>query len=303
MITHMPGEGAALLAALCWAISAMCWTSAGRRVGSLVVNVLRLAMALPIFVLYGYFALGEALPLSAPLSCWLWLSLSGVVGFFLCDLFLFRSLVIMGPRIPILVFSLSPVVAALCGRWWLGEILSIRDIVGITIALTGVLWVVSETPGRESDAPPSRCFSWSWKGGVFALLAMINQGVAGVLCKLGMDGMESAAAATQIRILAAMPCFLVLMLILRRQRDCINALRDRKSIAVISLGAIMGPTLGVGLLMYSLKTIPTGVAMTLVSLMPVIIIPFTVVVYKERVTVRAVVGAIIAVAGTALLSL
>jgi drug/metabolite transporter (DMT)-like permease len=297
----MAGEAAAILAAVCWSISALCWTSAGKRVGSLVVNTIRLIIALPIFVLFGQFVLGEALPVSAPLECWLWLSLSGAVGFFLCDLFLFRSLVIMGPRITMLIFSLAPVVAALCARWWLNEVLMPRDIAGIVVALAGVLWVVSETPERGANADPSHHFSW--KGGIFAFLAMLNQGIAGVISKVGMRGMDSAAAATQIRILGALPFFLVLLLVMRRQKDFIRAFSDRRSMGIITVGSVAGPTLGVALLMYSLKTIPTGIAMTLVSLMPVIIIPFTIVVYKERVTLRAVIGALIAVAGSALLSL
>ncbi len=296
----MAGEAAALLAAVCWSISAMCWSSAGRRVGSLVVNTIRLIIALPIFILFGQFVLGEALPLSAPLECWLWLSLSGAVGFFLCDLFLFRSLVIMGPRITMLIFSLAPIVSAICARCWLKEILAPRDIVGIAVALTGVIWVISEAPEHGSNADPSHRFSW--KGGLFAFLAMLNQGVSGVISKVGMRGMDSAAAATLIRILGALPFFLVLLLVMRRQKDFIRAFSDQKSMGIISMGAIAGPTLGVALLMYSLKTVPTGIAMTLVSLMPVIIIPFTIIIYKDRVSVRAVLGAIVAVIGSALLS-
>jgi len=301
MSSYLPGEVAAMLAAVGWAVSAVCWTSAGKRVGSFAVNVIRLCIALVVFLLFGWLVLGEVLPFSVPPASWLWLSLSGVVGFFLCDLFLFRSLVVMGPRLTMVIFSLAPVVAAFCGRWWLAEVLSARDITGIAVALTGVLWVVSETPDRERNPDPSHHFSW--KGGMFASLAMINQGVSGVLSKRGMVGIDSAAAATQIRILAALPCFLVLMLVLRRQRACLVALRDWRSMRVVIVGSIAGPTLGVGLLMYSLKTIPTGVAMTLVSLVPVVIIPFTIIVFKQRVTPRAVLGAIIAVAGSALLTL
>lgn len=297
----LPGEAAAILAAAGWAISAVCWTSAGRSVGSLAVNIIRLIMALLILLLFGQFARGELLPMSSPLSCWLWLSLSGITGFFLCDLFLFRSLVIMGPRLTLLIFSLAPVIAVLCGRWWLGEVLSAREISGIVVALAGVLWVASEAPDPTRNPDPSHHFSR--KGGVLALLAMVTQGLTGVLSKIGMNGMESAAAATQVRIMAALPCFLVLMLVLRRQQAVLGALRERRVMRVILVGSIAGPTLGVALLMHALKTIPTGIAMTLVSLVPVMVIPLSVVVFKERVSLRAVFGAVIAVAGSALLTL
>ncbi len=55
--------------------------------------------------------------------------------------------------------------------------------------------------------------------------------------------------------------------------------------------------------MFAFQRIPAGLAMTFVSLTPVIIIPFSVIIYKEHVSLRAILGAILACAGTAVLLL
>ena len=148
---YLPGEVAAILAAVGWTVSAVCWTSAGRRIGSLAVNIIRLVIAMGIFLVFGQLVAGEWIPLSAPASSWIWLGASGVVGFFLCDLFLFKSLVVMGPRLTMVIFSLSPVVAALCALWGLDEVLSTRDMLCIAIALAGVIWGIIDLASGGSD--------------------------------------------------------------------------------------------------------------------------------------------------------
>jgi len=295
------GETAALGAALGWTISALCWTAAGKRIGSLVVNTVRLVIALPFFLIYGHFILGEAIPLSASLHAWLYMGLSGVLGFFLCDLCLFRSFLIIGPRLGLLILSLSPLVSAVCGWWWLDERLSPLDIAGMFTALTGVAWVVLETP--RSDSKTSRADGISWLGIALACAGMLAQGVSNVVAKNGLDGMASPVAATQIRLMAGLLCFLVLALLAGKRKDCINAFKDRSTMIILTTGTIAGPTIGVALLMYAITQIPTGLAMTFTSLSTVMIIPLTAIIHKEKISRRAICGALVACTGSALLLL
>lgn len=295
------GETAALGAALGWTISALCWTAAGKRIGSMVVNTVRLAIALPFFLIYGYFILGEAIPLSASLHAWLYMGLSGVLGFFICDLCLFRSFLIIGPRLGLLILSLSPLVTAVCGWWWLDERLSPLDIAGMFTALTGVAWVVLESPRSEPEKP--RAASIPWQGVALALTGTIAQGVSNVVAKNGLEGMASPVAATQIRLIAGLLCFVILMPLVGRHRDCINTFKDRSTMIILTTGTIAGPTIGVVLLMYAITQIPTGLAMTFTSLSTVMIIPLTAMIHKERISRRAIYGALVACTGSALLLL
>jgi drug/metabolite transporter (DMT)-like permease len=299
------GESAALMAAMGWTISAVCWTSAGRSVGSLVVNTVRLVIALPLFLIYGVLVLGEAVPFSASLQTWLILGGSGVLGFFICDMLLFRSFLMIGPRLAMLIFSLSPVVASLCGWWWLGETLSPMNMIGMAIALSGVSWVVLESPRRPtsrptSDTGPSHV---PLLGILFAFLAMLSQGVSGVIAKMGMQDLDSPVAATEIRLIVGLLCFLVLMPIVGKHKACFAVFKNRKIMTILTIGAIAGPSLGVVLLMFAFKHISTGLAMTFISLTPVMIIPFSVFIFKEHVSLRAMLGAVVACVGAAILLL
>ncbi len=295
------GEIAALLAALAWTISAVCWTVAGARAGSLVVGAIRMFLALPLFLIYGHFVLGEAVPLSIPTAAWLWLGLSGVVGFFLCDICLFRALLEIGPRLTLLIFSLSPLATLLFGWLALDERLSAVHITGMLIALSGVIWVVLESPGPHSGS--GRPYRFSWRGGCLATMAMLMQSAATVIAKLGLRNVQSAVAATEIRVIAGVVCFAALMLVLRRYPRFVPVLTNVRTMAVITIGTIAGPCVGVGLLMFSLQRISAGLAATFISLIPVMVIPFTIVLFKERVTMRALMGAVVAFSGLALLFL
>ncbi|HSN55647.1 MAG TPA: DMT family transporter, partial [Candidatus Sulfomarinibacteraceae bacterium] len=79
------GELAALATACCWTVTGLAFQAAGRRVGSLPVNLIRLVMA--VFLLGGFTwaTRGMPLPMDAPRHAWLWLSLSGLVGFTIGD--------------------------------------------------------------------------------------------------------------------------------------------------------------------------------------------------------------------------
>lgn len=296
------GELAALATAFCWTVSALCWTAAGRRVGSLAVNIIRLFVALPMFLLYNGLVLGEVVPLSASSHAWVWLSLSGVAGFFLCDLFFFSSFLLIGPRMALLIFSLAPPLSALFGWILLGEHLTRWNWIGMAITLSGILWVILQSPDRrEDDAQGQR--GKRGRGVLHALLAAVAQGLATVLCKVGMRDMTSPVAGTEIRLISGLACFLVLIPLLGRQGQVVRALRDGRAMAIMTLGAFIGPFVGVSLLLFAVKLIPAGLAQTFVSLSPVMIIPASALVFKERISARAVGGAALAVLGAAILFL
>jgi drug/metabolite transporter (DMT)-like permease len=297
-------------AAVCWTVSAMAFSQSSRLVGSLPVNALRLVLASLLFVIYGGLVRGQALPLDAGLHAWLWLSLSGFVGFFLGDLFLFRSFAEIGVRLSMLLMALAPLIAAVAGWLWLNEHLNAQDIIGMLITLGGVMWVIKER--RLDQVGQHRHISV--RGIVFALLGAMGQGIGLVLGKLGMvvnpsalaEGMAQQAsydpfAATQIRALAGLAGFLVLILFLKRGHQTVRACYSLKAMSVISIGAVFGPFLGVAFLMRAVHFVPSGVAQTLCATVPVLIIPWAVMVDKERITARMLGGTLVTIVGVAIL--
>jgi drug/metabolite transporter (DMT)-like permease len=138
------GEAAALLTAFCWAGSSLFFTNAGRQVGSVIVNRMRLVMAVVLLMTAHMVLLGRLIPMDAGLDRWLWLGASGVIGLVLGDAALFQAFVLIGPRLVTLIMSLVPVVSALIAWFFLGEQLALIETAGILIAVTGIVAVVSE---------------------------------------------------------------------------------------------------------------------------------------------------------------
>ena len=103
---HYLGEIAALLTALCWTITAMAFESAGKRVGALSLNLIRLVIGLVFLSIYNGFVNGEIFPTATNYQ-WFWLALSGLIGFVLGDLFLFRAFILSEPAYPCLLWPWS----------------------------------------------------------------------------------------------------------------------------------------------------------------------------------------------------
>ena len=82
-----------------------------------------------------------------------------------------------------------------------------------------------------------------------------------------------------------------------------RALRDRRALGFAAVGAFFGPFLGVSLSLYAVRHTVAGVAASIMALQPVLVIPLVVLLHRERVGVGGVAGALVAVAGVALLFL
>lgn len=298
LLTSYIGEFAALATAFLWMLSSLCWTAAGERIGSLAVNVIRLLVALPMLMAYLWLTEGEVVPLHASANTWFYLSISGGLGFFVCDLLLFRSFLLIGPRLGMLILSLAPPMTALIGRLFLDEHLTCLNWLGMSLTITGVAWVVLESSAQEGTG---RRYLFNLRGGVLALLAAASQACAMVVAKRGLKEDISAMGATEIRVIAGLACFLLMLLVMRRYPMLFKAARDRQSLGIIVLGAIVGPVVGVAMLMVAISHIQTGLAQTFLALSPVMIIPFMRLLYNERVGFHAVAGALLAFLGVALL--
>jgi len=293
------GEIAALGTTFCWAISALTFEAAGRRIGSVAVNFIRLVMALGMLAAWGLCSSRHlAWPSDAGSERWFWLSLSGVVGFFLGDLCLFRALIMIGPRLSTLVFfTLAPPLTAVLAWAVLGETLTWLNWTGMAVTLCGVAWVVAE--GKVSS---KRVSVWkaSALGVTLAFLGALGQAGGNVLGKRGMMDYDPSAC-VQIRVTAGLAAFAVLFLVMRWYPRVARGVGDARAMSLTALGALFGPVLGVSLLFLSMQHLQAGVSQTFVAALPVVILPFTIVLYKERVSSRAVLGAFVAVAGVALL--
>jgi drug/metabolite transporter (DMT)-like permease len=290
------GELYALCTAVCWAGTAMFFAAAGQRIGSLVVNFLRLLVAFAALAIWGALRRDMPLPLDATDHAWLWLSLSGIVGFTLGDLCLFRAFVLLGPRLSTLVMSTAPLFAATIGFVALGETLDAIELLGMALTLAGVAWAVLDRRPRVDGTPPTS----RGKGILLAFGGALGQAGGLVMSKYGM-GDYDAFASTQIRIIAGGVGFAILYTVIGWWPRVWAARRDGKGLGLTALGSIVGPFLGVSLSLLAVQNTETGVAASIMATTPIIIIPIAVWVQRDRVGLGGVAGAILAVCGVALL--
>ncbi|HYH47729.1 MAG TPA: DMT family transporter, partial [Thermoanaerobaculia bacterium] len=228
---------------------------------------------------------------------WLWLSISGLVGFTFGDLCLFRAFVLIGPRLSMLLMSLAPLFTVLIGWGVLGEKLAPRDLVGMALTVAGVGWAVLD----RQPAGVARREVPVW-GLVLGAGGALGQAGGLVLSKLGMGGYDPFAA-TQVRVLAGMAGYVILMTVLGAWPRVCAAVRDRGAMGYAAVGSFFGPFLGVSLSLISVQLILAGVAASLMAITPVLIIPVVVLLRREHVGIGGVLGALLAVAGVVLLFL
>ncbi|MBN1551826.1 DMT family transporter [bacterium] len=299
------GEIAALLTAVCWTITAMAFESAGKRVGSLPVNLIRLILGFLFLSVFTWIYRGQILPLDANAAVWFWLSLSGLIGFVIGDLLLFQAFVIIGSRISMLIMSSVPPLTALIGWMMMNEHMTIHQLAGMFLTLVGICMVILDRKPKQSNMR----LNYSFSGILFAFGGSLGQAVGLVLSKYGMSLNNplsktepyDAFAGTQIRIIAGMIGFSILFVFLRSWSSVIKSLSNRDAMIRISVGSFFGPFLGVSFSLLSIQYTVTGVASTIMAIVPILIIPPAILIFKEKVAMKEVIGAVLAVAGVALL--
>ena len=289
------GEFAALLTAIFWTVTSLSFEAAGHRIGSVAVNILRLLIGFVFLSVFNLIHRGYILPVDASYQNWIWLSLSGFVGFVFGDLFLFKSYTIIGSRFSMLIMTLVPPITAFFSFIILGERLTMFHYLGMTLTFTGITMAIFSRGAKGEKLS----LKLSPRGILFAFGGAVGQALGLVLSKFGMKDYDPFAA-TQIRIIAGIIGYTILVSVLMRWSSVIKATRNKDGMLLTSLGAFFGPFLGVSFSLIAVKYTEAGIASTIIALTPVFIIIPAVFMFKEKVTLPEMLGAIVSVAGVAL---
>jgi drug/metabolite transporter (DMT)-like permease len=234
------GELASLVTAVSWTVTAVAFESAGKRVGSLAVNFIRLAIAFILISFFTLFTRGMFLPMDATSTNWLWLTVSGIIGLVLGDFFLFQAYVEIGSRTSMLIMAAVPPITAITGFILMGEKLTLIDILGMLITVGGIALVILVRGSNEKKV----VLSHPIKGLAFAFTGALGQAFGLIFSKIGM-GNYNPFAATQIRIIAGLICFTVIITFSKHWGKLLSTFNNLKAIGEISVGAFFGPFLGV----------------------------------------------------------
>ena len=322
------GEILSIVVALSWTATALFAEIATKQVGQLPMNVFRMVASLLFLGATLWIFTGSALPLYADGQTWMWLMLSGFVGYVLGDYCLFNSYLVIGSRFGQLFMTLASPFAALAAWVLLGETLSWTALLGMFVCLTGIgMSILSKGNGEDTegtkDAKASHSTSAPHKSAITVKLPLkgillgigagAGQGVGLVLSKVGMahySELVPAAdevattlipfASTMMRAVMGLIGFTTAMAITRQFHKLPSMFKNKKAFGAGMGAVILGPFMGVSLSLMAVQMAPAGIAQTLMSLTPIFILLPSKWLYKTKITWLEVIGAIIAVAGVSL---
>jgi drug/metabolite transporter (DMT)-like permease len=192
--------------------------------------------------------------------------------------------------------ALVPPITALLGFISMRELISLSDFVGMVVTILGIAVVVLVKNPEGNNLK----FSHSIKGIVYALVGALGQALGLIFSKIGMGDYDPFAA-TQIRIISGIAGFTVVILFMKRWDKLREAIKNKDAAKYLFLGSLFGPFLGVSFSLLAIQYTTTGVSSTITSIIPVLIIPLSIFVLKEKVSPKEIIGAIISVIGVTIL--
>ena len=306
------GELISIGVAFSWTATALLSEFGSKRLGNLTLNVLRMALALVFSLVLFLVVTGHALPTGVSTEAKGWMLLSGLVGYVIGDFCLFQCYIIIGSRFGQLFMTLAPLSAALMAWVTLGQQLTVMNVVAMLVTLFGIGISVL---GRGEHHKLS--LKLPLNGVLFAIGAAVCQGVGLVLSKIGMDHFESGIAnplepggtmpdwlipfsANFYRCIAGIIGFTLLLYFRDGMAPLREAIHDKKGLTVATATTIFGPFVGVGFSLMAVQYTAAGIASTLMAMTPIIILLPSYWLFHERITWRAVLGAVISVVGVSL---
>ncbi|MBO4564501.1 MAG: DMT family transporter [Bacteroidaceae bacterium] len=298
------GELISIGVAFSWTATALLSEFGSKRLGNLSLNVLRMSLALVFSLVLFLVVTGSPLPAGVSTEACGWMLLSGLVGYVIGDFCLFQCYIIIGSRFGQLFMTLAPLSAALMAWVTLGQELTLVSLLAMLITLSGIAISIL---GRGEHHRLSLNLPLS--GVLFAIGAAVCQGVGLVLSKIGMNHFEPVASTPEwlipfnanfIRCIAGIIGFSALLFMRKGVKPLGKALHDRKGLIVAIATTIFGPFVGVGFSLMAVQYTAAGIASTLMAMTPIIILLPSYWLFHERITWRAVFGAIISVIGVSL---
>ncbi len=301
------GETAAVIVAILWTANSILFTTAGKRIGAVGVNAVRIVVAVALLVVTHIILLGTMIP-AANSAQWFWMGVSGIVGLGIGDFALFAAFVKIGPRKSLLLMSLAPVCSVVAGYIVLDEELRLLSFIGIIITLIGIIIVIVERKDKNGDGIKKR--EWTPYGILLGVVGAVGQGVGLVISKYGMINAADdpsvpldSLSATLIRMVIGAIFVWICVTAAGKLPEIKSALSDMRALKLTSGGAFVGPFLGVWFSMVAVTYTDVGIAMTLMALTPVMIIPAVWLLYKEKTNWQGILGAAIAVIGVSIIFL
>ena len=243
-----------------------------------------------------------------------YLAASGVFGIFIASTAYISSIFALGPRLALLVFSLTSPFALTMGYVFLGETIGRVQLAGVALVIGGI--VLAILFGRPAKAQPEGIFptppiekpvlpvkQMTLPVGLgFGLIAALGQAAGALVARPVMASGVNPFAAMAIRTGVSAVLFLLLVVVPLPG----NGKHPKPSARTLTIGisgALIGTGMGMSLLMAALASGQVGIVSTLSSLSPVLVLPMVWLRTGHRPSAPAWAGALLAFAGTSLIAI
>jgi DME family drug/metabolite transporter len=296
----MIGELAALGAAISWTISAMLYRKALEQSSPVSANIVRLSCTSVILVTF-LVAVGKfGVLISLPTNVIVLAAVSGVVGLGLGDTIYLASLKMIGVARAVPITCTYPLFSLTWAIFLVGEPITLSVVLGAVIIVIGI-WLLS----HEYEANVTRLQSKVLiKGIVAALATALLWSVSITMMDMAVteaNDLDHALVINTLRAAAIAVLFLAFSPVIDRKHNFLKM--NRKTVATLVAGGIVALGLGWFFLTYSFVETLESRAVPISSTTPLFSTLAGVVLLREKVTARNVLGSAIIVVGIFLIFL
>lgn len=290
----------AFLAAVLFATSAVCGQALSRQLGGVRANCFRITIACSLLGLWTW----TRYPGQLHWATFRWLFLSGIMGFGLGDVALYLAYPLVGARTAVLInLCIATLTGAMADQIILGTQLTMVEIAAAALTLAGVVLAL-----HRKDEP----FKLN-VGIVLALFAGCCQGLGLTLSRyshrimetqlLTVSGPAQAFQRTMGGVVIGWIAFSVLMSSLKGRELIPQSARTARLKWWLLGASFFGPVAGVSAMQQALQSVgKSGIVSAITSTAPLMLLPFSKYLDRERPTGQAIAGSILAVTGLGLLA-
>lgn len=290
---------ASIFSSLCWAHNSIVYTLAGERVGSKTVANIRLWFAIPFSIIVNFIFIRKFIPLpQINFNFYLFSFISGFLGFFLADVFIFEAFVKLGPKNTLIILTTTPVFNIIFGFVFFNDIFTLKQIFGSILVILGIVGVIYYDSGNDYKTTENSNTKYKEEnnnkiknisnnkyiyGIILAILGSLLQAFGSVFAKLSFSKSINPVETNFYRLIGGFLGINLYSLIKKELKNDFIKMRDFKSLFYIAFGALVGPVLGVSAALYSIKKISIGLTSVLTNLSPAFVVPMEYFFLKRKV--------------------
>ncbi|MCX8059254.1 MAG: DMT family transporter [Spirochaetes bacterium] len=291
----------ALFSSICWAHNSIVYTLAGERVGSKTVANIRLWFSIPFSIIFNLIFLKSFIPIPTnQISFYLYSLLSGFLGFFLADLLIFEAFVLIGPKNTLITLTLTPVFNIIFGYLLFKDIFNIKQIIGSFFVIIGIIGVIYfDNNSKEENISDQKIKKEEYFiGFLLAVGGAFIQSLGSVFAKYSFNSNVGPFETNFYRLIGGFVGINLYSLIKKELKNDFLKMKDKKSVFLISFGALVGPVLGVSAALYSIKKISIGLTSVLTNLSPAFVVPMEYFIMKKKINKVVLIFILISILGT-----